>query len=452
MTTPRVIRRWLLCLLIVIAPLAPAAFAAEGTPTSPPSSPPLPTNRVELGAEERIRSENWDNLSDFNDQANDKTEQLRFRTRLWAKFNFDPATELMVMLNDETKKVTEPDKPFKWDEVIFENLYLQQRFGDRWTIRAGRQNLMRGEGFVLFDGNSGDGSRTAYFNAVDAIYTAGKSKLELMVIVDPKTDIVLPVFNDRRRQLTEWDEGAVGAYFTDQSRPSTSIEAYGFYKKEVNDFRASTAPGFQPDREISTLGGRIVQQVGQGWSVTGELAGQWGRQDPDRDIRAWGGYAYVKKQFPLAVKPSLSLGYIAMSGDDPATTKIEGWDPLFSRWPKWSELYIYTLASEKGVAYWTNLGMWQAEFLVAPAKPLNLRATYYKMRAFHPFPGFAKVYGDGTDRGDMYQVRADLAFPPHWSGHVLYESLAPGDFYVGRDRAWFFRLEVTYNFRKTLPL
>jgi len=34
---------------------------------------------------------------------------------------------------------------------------------------------------------------------------------------------------------------------------------------------------------------------------------------------------------------------------------------LYSRWPKWSELYIYSQVPEKGVAYWTNLNMWQAE-------------------------------------------------------------------------------------------
>ncbi len=432
--------------------LALAASVIVARAADPPAPPQPQGRRVELGFEERIRSENWNNLSDFNDQADDKLKQWRFRTRLWSKFNFDSKTELMVMLNDETKKVTQPDRQFKWDEVIFENLYVDYRFTKRWSVRAGRQNLMRGEGFILFDGTPGDGSRTAYFNALDGAYAVGESKLEFIALSDPHEDQYLPRFNNRHRQLVDWDEQALGVYVTDKSRPATNFELYYFYKTETGDPRGPAKPGFQPDRKLSTLGGRVVKQVGQGFSLTGELAGQWGSQDPDSDIRAWGGYAYVKKLFRGAAKPSLSLGYFAMSGDDPTTTKIEGWDPLFSRWPKWSELYIYTLASEKGVAYWTNLGMWQGEFLIAPAKPLNLRATYYKMRAFHPFPGNPAVYGTGTDRGDMYQVRADFAFPPHWSGHLLYESLTPGDFYVGRDRAWFLRAEVIYAFKHTFPL
>lgn len=412
----------------------------------------LPKDRVELAFEERVRTENWNNLSDFNSQTDDHTRQWRFRTRLWGKFNFDPKLELMVMLNDESKKVTTPDKPFKWDEVIFENLYADYRFSEKWSVRAGRQNIMRGEGFIIFDGGPGDGSRTAYLNALDVSWASGKSKFEFLAISDPGRDIYLPVLNDKRRRLIEWDERALGVYFTDRTRTETSIDAYYFRKTETHDFRGPTKPGFQPDRTVHTLGGRLVQLLGSGWSATGELAGQWGSQAPSADITAWGGYAYVTKIFRGASAPSLSLGWFGMSGDDPSTEKIEGWDPLFSRWPKWSELYIYSLVGEKGVAYWTDLGMWRTEFLIAPLRLLNLRATHYRMRAFHPFPGNPAVFGPGKDRGDMLQFRADFVSPPHWSAHLLYESLEPGDFYVGRDRAWFLRAEVTYSFRKTSSL
>ncbi len=189
--------------------------------------------------------------------------------------------------------------------------------------------------------------------------------------------------------------------------------------------------------------------------MTAEAAWEFGQEKPkpgvaggDKDIAAWGGYAYAKKTFPLSWKPSLQVGWIGMSGDDPTTTKNEGWDPLFSRWPKWSELYIYTQVSEKGVAYWTNLSMWQAEVLASPTKYLSLRGTYYYMGAFEPFAGNPKVYGKGTKRGDMVQARADVTFSKALKGHVLYEYLKPGDFYVGRDSAYFLRFELIYSFKK----
>jgi hypothetical protein len=142
-----------------------------------------------------------------------------------------------------------------------------------------------------------------------------------------------------------------------------------------------------------------------------------------------------------------SLGYWAMSGSDPAHPATVGnFDPLFSRWPKWSELYIYSQFRETGVGYWTNIGFLQAEAVYSPWKPLNLRGTYYHMNSFHPFAGASQIFSTGTTRGDMYQARADLIVKQNWRGHVLLERLAPGSFYTGRATGTFFRLEVSYLF------
>jgi hypothetical protein len=437
-----------LLILLVLAATACAATAALAADEKPPEG-----NTFEPGFEERVRTENWDDLSDFSDASDDLRHQMRYRTRIWSRFDFGPKVELMLMLNNESKKVYTPDAPFRWDETIIENLYLEVGRGGRWSAKIGRENLMRGDGFVLFDGNALDGSRTAYFNALDVTRALGKSKIELIAISDPSHDTYLPVFNDKNKPLTEWDEQALGVYYTGKDIPRTGIEAYYFYKTEADDIRAVTNPARQPDRRVETLGGRVVRELGQGWSATGELAVQWGSQDPDASIRAWGGTALVRKKFEaVAAKPSLSLAWIGLSGDDPATGDIEGWDPIFSRWPKWSELYLYTLAGEKGVAYWTNLGMWQAEALASPSKPLSLRATYYKMSAFQAFSGSSAKFGTGRDRGDLFEFRADVAAGPHFKGHILYEHLAPGDYYAGADPAWFFRVEVMYTFKRTFAL
>ena len=434
------------CLLVVLAAL-PAIVPASRAADNPPAK-----NRVELGFEERLRSENWDNIKDFSDDGSDALHQLRFRTKLWSRFTFGPKVELMVMLNNESRKVFTPDTPFKWDEVVFESLYLDVKTGGGWSTRIGRQNLTRGDGFLLFDGTPLDGSRTAYFNAVDATYASGKSKIELIAISDPHRDLYLPRLNDRERPLIEWNEQALGAYFTGKEIEKTVIEAYYFYKTETDASPTKSNPVPQPDRRFHTLGGRFARELGKSWSVGAELAIQSGTQDPDASIRAWAGTALVRRVFDVAAKPSVSLAWIGLSGDDPATGGNEGWDPLFSRWPKWSDGYIYTLAGEKGAAYWTNLRMWQAEALASPWKPLSLRATYYKMSAFHPFPGSATSFGKGQNRGDLFELRADVTAGKHWKGHIVGEHLAPGDFYAGTDPAWFFRIEVLYTYKRDLAL
>lgn len=409
----------------------------------------------EIGAEERVRSEAMNNVFDFEDASEDHRLWYRFRTRAWAKATFGKKGELLVGLNDESRRTVHPDTPFRWDEVVFESLSLEWKLDPAVSVRLGRQNLMKGEGFVLFDGTSGDGSRTAYFNAVDVTFGWKGSKVELIGISDPAKDWYLPVFNDRNKLLQEWDEAAIGLYFTGRERPETAIDGYVFWKSEKDDRRSVTNAQFQPDRQLGIAGGRVVRQLPEGFSVTAEAAGEFGLEQPGpggsggtREIAAWGGYVYGRKALPGAWKPSIQVGWIGLSGDDPATSRIEGWDPLFSRWPKWSELYLYSLVPEKGVAYWTNLSMWQAEILASPTRSLSLRGTYYALNALEPFAGNPAVFGKGKKRGDMFQARADVVFSRALKGHVLYEYLKPGDFYVGRDSAYFLRFELTVGFGK----
>lgn len=419
--------------------------------------PPKPA--FEIGFEERVRSESWDDIIDHSRAAADARTQIRFRSRLWASYRPSDRLGFVAGLNNENRTITRPDMSVHGREVIVETLYLDARPGRHWTMRAGRQNLMRGEGFILFDGTPLDGSRTAYFNALVATREFGKGKLELLAISNPRSDQYLPRFAEaaspaERQRLVEWDERAVGAYFTFSERSGAKVESYVLYKTETGDVRPVQHPQFQPDRSLGVAGGRAVLAGGRGLSLTGEGAVQLGRQDAapggngsSRPIRAWGGYVRVGKELQGNARPAISLAYIGLSGDDPGTRAIEGWDPVFSRWPRWSELYIYSLVPENGVAYWTNTGMWEAEVRLTPAKPLSLRATYYHMTAFRSWSGRGAPFGTGTTRGDLYQLRADLTVNASWKGHVLYEHFVPGSFYSGRDDGYFLRFEVIYTFK-----
>lgn len=408
------------------------------------------TVSFEFGFEERVRSEAWNQIADRDEAQPDQRIQYRFRTRAWMKLDAAGRFEFAAGLDNESRDTVRPEAtPFAWDEVVFETLYAGFRAGERFSARVGRQNLMRGEGFVLFDGSALDGSRTAYFNAVDLTWTWPRATLELIAISNPRRDQYLPRVNDNRRPLTEWDEAAVGVYATHSPSKETTLEGYWFHKTERDDVRGPTSAAFQPDRRLHTLGGRVAHRFAGNWSVAGELALQRGAQDPrpgegaGADIEGWGGYVHARRSFAGPGRPSLSFGYIGLSGDDPGTRDDEGWDPLFSRWPKWSELYIYSLAGERGAAYWTNFGAWQAEFTVTPWAPLALRGTWYRMDAYERVPGAR--FGRGTRRGDLYQVRADVRFGECLKGHVLWERLEPGGFYAVKDPGYFLRFEVVYH-------
>jgi len=403
---------------------------------------------VDYGFEQRVRNENWENSIDFDRQTDDRRTQVRYRSRAW--FNLNPSKDfgISLALNQETNQIITPDRPFNFDEIILETAYLDfKKLGvDGLSLRVGRQNLVKGEGFMILDGGPLDGSRSIYFNAAVIGYQKKGSKFELIGILNPAKDRFLPQIHDRNRSLLEWDEQGVGAYYTDKNLPGTSIEAYYFLKKELNDLRASTNPQFNPGRSFHTFGGRVDRKLPSNWSVTGEWAFERGHERTGVDVSGWGGYGYAKRAFGASGGHYLKAGYWLMSGDDPATAgRNEGWDPLFSRWPKWSELYIYTFSSEKGPSYWTNTDFLETELGLTSKPWLHHRLTYYHLSAFHPFGGKPTMYGSGETRGDMIQWRTDVKYRDLLTGHILYERLAPGNFYSKRDAGWFLRFEVIFN-------
>ena len=418
-----------------------------------------PQPGLEFGFQERVRSEAWDNLVDHRTATPDFKTQYRFRTRVWAVVPLNADLTFTAGLVNENRRVSRPDVAFNGREVIFETLYLDWRVDPSWSLRAGRQTLMRGDGFVLMDGGALDGSRTGYVNALDLTWKGGEAKVEFLAISDPHKDQYLPRLNEtdnlkERQLLNERDEAALALYGT-WRHEGHDVQAYAFHKTERHDSRALTDPLFVPDRRVETLGGRLAEDLGKGLSATGEFALQSGRQagrpgtnEATSTIRAWGGQARLTQSFKTAYEPSATLGWVGLSGDDPATSAKEGWDPLFSRWPQWSELYVYSQVPEGGVATWSNLHLWEATVQVKPHAKVGLRASLFWLRAYEPVTGKGSLFAPGLGRGRLAELRADFTFSEQWQGHVLYERLDPGTFYSGVDAGRFFRVEAIYTLRR----
>ncbi len=402
---------------------------------------------VEIGFEQRVRNENWNNILDYSDKTDDQRNQIRYRTRLWSSFHLSPKLDVYVGLDQETNEIIVPRTPFKFDEIIFESFNLD--FHDVLTpglsLKIGRQNLVKDDGWLFIEGNPWDGSRSVYSNAFDLTYERGKSKFESIGVWNPSHDRFLPRIHNVNRQLVEWDEQAIGGTFTHSPRKDTDLEAYYFLKKEYHDLRAVSNPQFQPDRHVHTAGGRFVHRFKRDLKFVSEGDEQWGRDHAGIIIRGWGGYTNFRKTLKVPGKPYLQAGWYGFSGDDPATKGTnEGWDPLFSRWPAWSELYIYSQLKEQGVGYWTNLSMWQAETAFSPWKDANWRFTYYRMNALQRYPGSQAIFGPGTGRGNMFQSRLDFKLGPQLRGHALYEAMLPGSYYRVGDMGYFLRFEMIY--------
>lgn len=407
------------------------------------------------GAELRLRSESWNQLLDHWEGAEDARIQYRLRSRLWGAWRPFESLGFRAGLVQENRHIVRPDVAIHAREVVFETLAVDWRFHPKGRLSLGRQDVQRGEGFVLFDGTPLDGSRTAYSNALVAAWEAPFATVELIGITNPRKDQYLPRFGEARtpaevQQLGEWDLRATGLYVTGRPLGPVRLEGYGLQVAATGDARAATHPFFRADRRALIAGARVQWEAAPRRTFTAEATAQQGEEDAvpglrsRRDLRAWGGYARFTQTLEQAWKTFLAFGVTALSGDDPSTEACEGWEPFLSRWPKWSEALVLSEIPETAVANATNLALAEAEARAKPRTWLELKAFWLGMRSLEaPTPG--GLYGGGRRRGQIWGVRANLDLGHGFRAHGLLERFEPGTFYNHRDPGYYLRFEVAWR-------
>ena len=430
------------------------------------------------GGAERIRHEYWKNMRDVDNNQKDTRNFFRIKSSVWGQADMNKNLSFFAKLTNEFKAYTffegttgsvvdknASKKGYHFDinEIVFDNLYADFKniLDMPVDFRLGRQDFLGtyGEGFLIMDGTPQDGSRTFYFNAAKTSWRINeKNTLDFIYMNNPRDEEFLPVIN--RSELTKTgsstddkvpqllnttDEQGYVLYLKNKNIENLGLEAYYIFKKE--DEEGGT--GLQSKESyINTLGSFAKYDLNS-WTLRGQLAGQFGDYG-DEDRSAVGGYGFVDKNFEDAKwTPKASLGYVYLSGDDPATAKNEAWDPLFSRYPWMSELYVITIASDTSVGiagYWTNISMIRAELSAKPTKKSKATLTYNYLRANESVASNAFCSGTGKERGHLPQARIDYAFTKNISAYVLAEYLIPGNFYKDKDTALFLRTELQIKF------
>lgn len=406
---------------------------------------------IEFGFQHRARYVDFDNIIDYTDALKDENRFFRFRSRLWGRLLHENL-EVKLQLANEFRHYLHPDVDDSLDEVYVDECYvkLDSLFGSDWYVIAGRQPLIRGEGFILFDSSPLDGSRSIYFNALVFGLKHNTVDIAFMGISNPAKDQYFPRINDKSKPLVEQDERAAGVYITSTRASGMVLEGVYLYKEEISPYDEHSN-SFTPKRSLHITGGRTSIPAGDLGTIACEIAGGFGEEDPDRTISTWAGYASWQRRFETNMNPQLKLAAGGFSGDDPGTDRDEGWMPPFSRWPKWSELYIYSFIRERGVAAWSNLWFAGADCIFNPVKQAKVRLSYSRMYAFHAPAASSDVFGTGTDRGNLFQILTEFKLPKGFTGHVLYEYFLPGDYYADDDPGHFLRFELTWQFAHFFP-
>ncbi len=408
-------------------------------------------NAFDWGYRLRLRQEYGANLTDFSNALADDNNYVRVRSQLWGSWAPDARWKFYAMLNNEHRHWYKSNKglenqPFEIHELIVENLYVEGKNlgGSRFGFVAGRQNLSYGEGFICWDGGPLDGSRTGYFNALLLTASFGKRRVDAHFISDPERDDYLPILNDQKQSMIEWDETGAGLYYTDESFEGRKLEAYYFYKNEKDE------DGAYPESDIHTIGARASGKGFGRLTFAAEGAVQAGDRGA-QDRLGYGGYLYGKYALPFdRVPTAFGLGAFYLSGDDPESPDTyEGWDPVYSRWPKWSDLYIYSLAKERGAAYWENFASLWFGLEIKPLARVTLEERIYPMWAPEPPPpgAGASIFGAGSYRGTLSLMKLSGTLNTYLSAYVLWEALLPGDYYSsGSDTAHFLRWEIMFKY------
>jgi hypothetical protein len=406
-------------------------------------------NGIEFGYQLRIRYEDFDNIITYNNDLDDQQQFFRFRSRLWGQW-IRNNLKAKLQVTNEFRQYQHPDRSFTFDELFVDELYLQidDLFESGWFLKAGRQIIIKGDGFIFFDGMPLDGSRAIHYNALIAGIRTDSFAVEFLGISNPHEDKYLPRLNNKDRRMSERDELAVGTWTKALLTSDIALEGIWLYKQEKTPDSSDATDGLK--RVFHTLSARSVIPFSNNSSLTSEIAAQIGSDDHDKSIRAWGGYAVLKHSLKTAMAPVISVSAGALSGNNPKTDTDEGWTPPFSRWPLWSELYIYSFIHERGVASWSNMWYANAQCVLHPAEPVKLRLAYYKLGAFYAPETQNDKFGAGTNRGDLFQFMTEFKLPAGFTGHVLYEHLIPGDFYSARDSGHYLRLELIWQFARRL--
>ena len=314
-------------------------------------------------------------------------------------------------------------------------------------VRIGRQDFLftYGEGFLIMDGTPMDGSRTFYFNAIKSSWKINdKNTLDFVYIDNPRTDIYLPYydFDGEKQVLNTSDESGFILYGKSKINDKFSVEPYYIYK--VEDATDST-----PKLTIRAIGTRGVYNSG-GWGLRGELAYEFGEYEGGNERNGIGGYLFYSRQFKnTRFSPSFEIGFVYLSGDDPNSPDNEGWNPLFSRWPWLSELYILTYAPETGIpAYWTNLQLYRTSLKLQLSKKASLNLWYNYLKANEYTGKAGSIFSNtGKERGHLPQLMFKYKFTKNIDGYILTEYFIPGDFYVDTsDSALFLRWQLQFKF------
>ncbi|MCP4292226.1 MAG: hypothetical protein GY780_10395 [bacterium] len=361
---------------------------------------------------------------------------VRFRTRLGLKAE-SGNHEFSLRLANEHRHIFEPENSdFDWDELIIDQALWNWHPHDETTVTIGRQDIIWDRGFLVLEGHPLDGSRSIYMNGIRLRTNQENTGWDVFAVRNWKYDPIV-LAGDSERVLSDMDEIGVAAKFNYKKH------SLAFIWKNEND----------PDRHLPelntyTLSSRIKWGKKSTLQPMFEVAIQYLDGLPlseDPLIKDHGLALAMQGQLDKKLAQDLEgdLGFFYYSGDD---NGMKSFRTPWGRWPKWSDLYIYTLLGEGDdgrvhVASWENIS----------AARMNLHYQINEdLKARWGLSYLLAPANDWQSRGLLMQSELKFNLHKKIKGHLLWEMLNPGSYQDSlsntNEVVHFLRWQLTYAF------
>ena len=437
--------------LIPVFALAASAAFAEPDAASTNSS-----FKVDVGADVRLRYDVTDNLPTSSRGESGDSNYARVRIRPWVRFSYEDFG-LYLRLADEFRHYERPESNSskqRWPDVAFiDNLYFSaNNLFDCLDVKIGRQDMAFGSKRILSDGTGGDGSRSAYFDALRLTWHADKNRsLDAFAFYMDHKDWMPTLGKEHENgkdphpyDTTGYnqDEFGAGLYWQDRANKDFGYDVYYVAKKE---FRTKDSKYRKEGKtaETHTVGVRLLPQFTETLSGEFELAGQVGTHDLFAG-QVYGGVTYAPK---LDFKPKFTGAVWALSGDKDGERGENAWHSVFNRETGLGESiapmytkYNYNNVIYPHIAFGCNVASFSS--VKAQVGPL--------------FTAVKEEAADGEYRGAYaqvkYTVKLGKLFNSEWLNGGKFslqgEYFGKGDYFKdGSDHdALFLRAELAWNF------
>lgn len=428
-----------------------AAMPVTAPPEAKPAGPSSWTESVSIGGEVRVRGYYFDNFYDLDDDGDtDRWDVLRHKTSIWLQVDPSEKVSGYVKISNQNygEGVTAADKwevDNKSNKLFVDNAYVdvKEMFDLPVAARIGRQDVMYGSGFVLFDGNSDVASTSFYLDGLKLGWSITDN-----VLLD---GLYFKDWEGNRDNASDDDITLSGGYLTVKKCPLTGAQDE-FYILNRNDENI--------DKDIWMYGLRISDKLDSGfdYSLEGAIQRGYAYRDPVTDklvdqealgYKLGAGYTFKNTE----MKPRLYLGYAFLSGDeDPDDNNNERWDVFYGGWPQFGDIiswkYIntysiscnkatnqygpnaigtsydptyYQLSSTKGEDVYSNFSIAALGVKAELFKNFTADLSYMLMTADETAPGY------DDDIGDVYQLGLKYMYNPKLSFSLYAGIFEPGD-------------------------